>query len=201
MPLVVAFVLTAVAQDVAPNPYSAGEQWGKLPERRTWGSSSAIYPHRDSKGDLTGNIWVFERCGKGNCVGSDLDPIMLFDLDGNLIRSFGSGMFVWPHGIHIDRHGDLWVADAVHTNCEPGRENGKGHQVHKFSPSGELLMSLGEAGVAEEGENTFSCPSDVLVLPDGHIIVRDGHNHAKEWNVLQPRPWWKQPHCQVHKRR
>jgi len=182
MLLLIALGAPAPSQNQAPNPYSAGEQWGQLPEGRTWGSSSAIYPHRDSKGDLTGNIWVFERCGKGSCVGSDLDPIMLFDRDGNLIRSFGSGRFVWPHGIHIDNQGNVWVADAVHTNCEPGRENGKGHQVHKFSPAGELLMSLGEAGVAGEGENTFSCPSDVLVLPDGHIIVGDGHNHGHGGN-------------------
>ena len=173
---------SAVAQKHASNPYGAGEQWGMLPEGRTWGSTSAIHPHRNSEGDLTGKIWVFERCGKGNCVGSDLDPIMLFGRNGEFIRGFGSGLFVWPHGIDVDRQGNVWVTDAVHTSCEPGRGNGKGHQVHKFSPAGELLMSLGKAGVAGDGEDTFSCPSDVLVLPDGHIVVGDGHNHGHGGN-------------------
>ena len=172
----------AVAQKHASNPYGTGEQWGMLPEGRTWGSTSAIHPHRNSEGDLTGKIWVFERCGKGNCVGSDLDPIMLFGRNGEFIRGFGSGLFVWPHGIDVDRQGNVWVTDAVHTSCEPGRGNGKGHQVHKFSPAGELLMSLGTAGVADDGEDTFSCPSDVLVLPDGHIVVGDGHNHGHGGN-------------------
>ena len=176
--LLIAASSPALAQNHAPNPYSAGEQWGSLPEGRVWGSTSAIYPHRNSEGDFTGNIWVFERCAKSNCVGSDLDPIMLFDLNGKFIRSFGSGLFVWPHGIHVDHQGNVWVADAVHTACELGRENGKGHQVHKFSPAGELLMSLGVAGVAGGGEDNFSCPSDVLILPDGHIVVGDGHNHG-----------------------
>ena len=170
------------AQDPAPNPYGAGVQWGELPEGRTWGSTSAIHLHRDSTGEPTGNLWVFERCGKSHCVGSDLDPIMLFDPNGKLIRSFGTGMFVWPHGIDVDRQGNVWVTDAVQTSCEPGRENGKGHQVHKFSPNGELLMSLGTAGVGGAGEDTFRCPSDVLVLPDGHIIVADGHNHGHGGN-------------------
>ena len=170
------------AQDRPPNPYGAGEQWGTLPYGRTWGSSSGIYPHRDGGGRLTGNMWVFERCGRGSCRGSDLATILLFNPGGELIRSFGSGMFVWPHGIHVDRQGAVWVADAVQTDCKLGGENGRGHQVHKFSSSGELLMSIGKAGVAGQDENTFSCPSDVLVLPDGHIIVSDGHNHGHGGN-------------------
>ena len=182
MLLLIAVASPTVAQIHAPNPYSAGEKWGKLPDGRTWGPTSAIYPHRNSEGDFTGNMWVFERCGKGNCVGSDFDPIMLFDLNGKFIRSFGSGLFVWPHGIYVDHQGNVWVTDAVHASCEPGRGNGKGHQVHKFSPTGELLMSLGAAGVAGDGEDTFSCPSDVLVLPDGHIVVGDGHNHGHGGN-------------------
>ena len=182
MLLLIAVGSPTAAQNHAPNPYGAGEQWGELPEGRAWGSTSAIHPHRDSDGDFTGKIWVFERCGKSHCVGSDLDPIMLFDRNGKLIRSFGAGLFVWPHGIHVDHQGNVWVTDAVHTACETGRENGKGHQVHKFSPDGEPLMSLGTAGVAGDGEDTFSCPSDVLVLPDGHIVVADGHNHGHGGN-------------------
>jgi hypothetical protein len=165
--LLIGFVSAALAQHGTPNIYGPGQQWGELPNGRTWGSSSGVYPHRDSGGALTGNIWVFERCGGSNCLDSDLDPIMLFDLDGKLIQSFGAGLFVWPHGVHIDRQENLWVADAVQSYCEPVDGKGQGHQVRKLSPEGELLMELGTAGIAGESENTFRCPSDVLVLSDG----------------------------------
>ena len=180
--LLIAVGSPVAAQNDAPNPYGGGERWGELPEGREWGSTSTVYPHRDSNGNFTGKIWVFERCGKGRCADSDLDPIMLFDRNGGLIRSFGAGLFIWPHGIHVDRQGNVWVTDAVHTSCETGRENGKGHQVHKFSPDGKPLMKLGTAGTPGEGENSFSCPSDVLVLPDGHVVVGDGHNHGHGGN-------------------
>ncbi len=176
--LLMAVGSVAVAQHDVPNPYAGGEQWGTLPAGRNWGSTSGIYPHRDSEGKFTGNIWVFERCAKGSCLDSDLDPIMLFDPAGKLIRSFGSGMFVWPHGIYADHQGNLWVADAVHTDCKPGVGKGKGHQVHKFSPMGELLMSLGTKGVEGGGEDKFRCPSDVVVSRNGDIFVNDGHNHG-----------------------
>jgi DNA-binding beta-propeller fold protein YncE len=75
---------------------------------------------------------------------------------------------VWPHGIHVDPDGNVWVTDAR-------GEGNRGHQVHKFSPDGELLMSLGNAGVAGAGTDVFNQPSDVLVAPNGDIFVADGH--------------------------
>lgn len=176
--LILAMVVSTHAQQRAPNPYSDGEQWGTLPATRTWGSSSAIHPHRDSSGRLTGSVWVAERCAGGHCRESDLDPVLLFGANGTLVRSFGSGMFIWPHGIDADHEGNVWVTDAVHTECKTGNEGGKGHQVHKFSSEGELLMSLGTAGVPGGGENHFQCPSDVVVAPNGDIFVGDGHNHG-----------------------
>ena len=62
----------------------------------------------------------------------------------------------------------MWVTDAR-------GNNGKGHQVHKFSPDGELLMSLGTAGEAGNDATHFTQPSDVVVGPDGSIYVGDGH--------------------------
>lgn len=176
--VILALGLAATAQTHVPNPYGEGQQWGRLPTGREWGSTSAVFPHRGPEGEYTGNVWVAERCGGRHCRGSDLDPVLLFDGDGSLIRSFGAGMFVWPHGIHADAKGNVWVADAVHTDCETGGEGGVGHQVHKFSPEGELLMSLGTAGVPGGGERTFRCPSDVAVSADGSVFVGDGHNHG-----------------------
>jgi len=160
----------SLAQNHAPNPYGPGENWGNLPEGRSWGSASAIYPANDGK-----HIWVAERCGANSCVGSTVDPVLLFDLDGNLVRSFGAGLFAWPHGMYVDADDNVWVADAVGYRPVP---DGIGHAVYKFSPEGELLMTLGRVGEGGDGEHTFRKPSDVLVAPNGNIFVVDGHGSA-----------------------
>ena len=166
------FGSVAHAENYAPNPYKTVAGWGKLPEGRTWGSTSAIYPTRDGK-----HIWVGERCGTNVCVGSDLDPILLFDLEGNLVRSFGAGLIAWPHGLHVDADDNVWVADAVGYAPVP---EGWGHLVYKFSPQGEVLMVLGKKGVAGAGKDTFRKPNDVVVAPNGDIFVADGHGSAPD---------------------
>ena len=161
------------AQNHAPKHYTTNPLWGELPEGREWGSTSAIYPGPD------GTIWVGERCGQNTCVDrTNVDPILQFDRDGKLIQSFGAGMIVWPHGMYVDDEHNVWIADA--------RGDGtRGHQVHKFSSDGELLMSLGTAGVAALGETTFNQPSDVLVAPNGDIFVADGHGGGGNNRVVK----------------
>jgi hypothetical protein len=145
-----------------PNPYRTIENWAKLPEGRTWGATSAVSVDRN------GDVWVFERCGGNTCAGSNLAPILKFDPSGKLLKSFGEGMFVFPHGIHVDKDGNVWVADGQ-------EKDGKGQQVVKFSPDGKVLMTLGKAGVAGDGPDTFNAPSAVVVASNGDIFVADGH--------------------------
>lgn len=163
-----------------PNPYLRGEgAWGDLPEGRTWGAASAIHYAGD------GMIWVADRCGGNRGPGScedrlDADPIFLMDTEGKIIKSFGAGMFVWPHGMFVDQQGNLWVTDAA-----TAREGRKGNQVHKFSPDGELLMRLGIAGVRGSGHYFFNAPNDVLVAPNGDIFVADGHNASTDNRIVK----------------
>ena len=154
---------TVVAQ---PNPYRTVEHWFHMPEGRTMGSTSAVAVAPD------GHIWVAERCGANTCAGSDLEPILEFDPSGRLLKSFGAGMFIFPHGFLIDREGNLWVTDGQ------GRE-GKGHQVFKFSRDGRALLTLGKAGVPGDGPDTFNQPNAVAVAPDGDIFVADGHSAGR----------------------
>lgn len=158
----------ASAQNDAPNPYRTIENWAKLPDGREWGATSAIYPTNDGE-----HIWVAERCGANLCVGSDVDPVLLYDLDGNVVKSFGAGMIVWPHGMYVDADDNLWIADSVGYAPVPA---GIGHTIMKFSPDGELLMKLGVEGVAANGKTVFNKPSDMLVAPNGDIFIADGHD-------------------------
>jgi hypothetical protein len=153
-----------------PNPYQTVQGWAKMPEGRTWGSTSAVEVAKDGK-----SLWVAERCAANTCAGSSLPAILLFDETGRLKTSFGAGMFVFPHGIHVDGDGNVWVTDAR-------GKDGKGHQVFKFSPEGKVLLTLGKAGVTGAGPDTFNQPSDVAVGANGDIFVADGHGPGGSTN-------------------
>ena len=146
----------------APNPYRTIAGWAKLPEGRTWGATAGVAVDRRD------NIWVAERCGANTCAGSDLPPILEFDPSGKLLKSFGAGMFLFPHGITVDKDGNIWVTDGQ-------GKDAIGHQVFKFNPDGKVLMTLGKAGVAGDGPDTFNQPSAVAIAPNGDIFVADGH--------------------------
>lgn len=167
----------ADAQNHAPNPYRTIEGWAKLPDGRTWGATSAVYPANDGK-----HIWIAERCGANLCVDSDLDPVLLFDQKGKVVKSFGAGMITWPHGIFVDADDNVWIADAVGYAPVP---DGVGHTVMKFSPDGELLLQLGQEGVAGIGPDVFNKPSDVLVAPNGDIFVADGHDASGNNRIVK----------------
>jgi streptogramin lyase len=151
---------TAAAQ---PNSYAPSADWAEALDRAPLGSASAVYP------DAGGRVWVAERCGGNDCIGRDeVAPIRLYDSSGTLLRSFGAGLFAWPHGLYVDADGNVWVTDARAVE-------GRGHQVLKLSPAGEVLMRLGEAGVPGDGPAHFNGPTAVVVAPNGDIFVADGH--------------------------
>jgi len=173
--LVVVAAAVAVASNepnAQPNPYRTVSDWAKLPEGRTWGSTAGVDV------DSHDHIWVAERCGANSCAGSNLAPILEFDTSGKLLKSFGAGMFVFPHGIFADKDGNVWVTDGQ-------GKDGKGHQVFKFSPDGKVLMTLGKAGVSGNGPDTFNMPSDVVVAPNGDIFVADGHGGESNSRIVK----------------
>jgi DNA-binding beta-propeller fold protein YncE len=157
-----ALVAFAATGDL-PNPYRPVENWAQLPAGVQWGAVIAVKP------DAHGNLWVFHRS----------DPaIMEFDSSGKYLKGFAAGMFVQAHGLTIDREGNIWATDAQ-------GKDGKGQQVFKFSPEGKVLMTLGKAGVAGAGTDTFNGPSDVAIAPNGDIFVADGHGNDTNARVVK----------------
>lgn len=159
-----------------PNPApNVTTNWGELPAGREWGSTAGIDIDPND-----GHIWAYERCGAGsfgggvaiNCDTNPVDPIFKFNRHtGEVMANFGGGLMMTPHGIHVDQDSNVWVTDFA------GNADGtKGHQVHKFSPEGELLMSLGTPGQTGTDAAHFNQPNDVIVGPDGSIYVADGHS-------------------------
>ena len=155
--LAAGFGAVANAQDTVEfrsDKYTHVDGWAKLPSHIDWGNVISVEPDPDGE-----HVWAFHRAEP---------PILKFDPDGNLIKSFGDGMFVRPHGFHMSHDGYLWATD------QSGRD-GKGHQVFKFNRDGELLMTLGKAGVGAEGPDTFNGPTDVAVADNGDVFITDGH--------------------------
>jgi len=158
-----------------PNPFRAVERWAELPAGRQMGAVGDVAIDPDGK-----HIWAVVRCDATDparfgdeCLDSNLDSILKFNPEGKVVASFGGGMFIWPHGIDVDRDGNVWVADAVSPERAP--KGKRGQQVVKFSPSGKVLMTLGTPGVPGGGPDHFNSPSDVVVAANGDIFVADGH--------------------------
>jgi DNA-binding beta-propeller fold protein YncE len=176
----------ALAQPL-PNPYRIVDGWAQLPDGKPLGAVGKVTIDPDGR-----HIWAIVRCEPladparfgDECRDSKMDPIIRFGPDGKVTRSFGGSMFIWPHGIEVDRDGNVWVTDAVAPNRTP-RGDKRGHQVVKFSPEGKVLMVLGTPGVPGSGPAHFSSPSDIVVAPSGDLFVADGHNEGGNNRVVR----------------
>jgi sugar lactone lactonase YvrE len=156
-----------------PNPYETIRNWAPLPDGRPWGSTAGIDMDPDGK-----TVWAIDRCGANSCAGSKVGPILKIDPSGKLLASFGGGMFIFPHGIHVDREGNVWVTDGRTASQEELAKfpdaKGKGHTVVKFSPTGKVLLTIGHAGMAGSSP-MLTEPNDVVTGPNGDVYIGEGH--------------------------
>jgi len=170
------------------NPYRVIRDWAQLQlEGRPWGGSNGVAIDRVGR-----SVWATDRCSPGTtpgCLGSKGNPVHHFDESGKEIRSFGGGMFVWPHGIHVDRDGNVWVTDARAASPDeltkfPG-EADKGSVAIKFSPEGKVLMTLGKPGVRGNPPAALTDPTDVVTDPtNGDIYVSESHTDVTDPNLV-----------------
>jgi DNA-binding beta-propeller fold protein YncE len=213
-----------------PNP-TVIKNWGTLPDGRVWGNTAGVDIGPD------GHVWAYDRCGSNSCADSKADPILKFDRNsGKLLASFGGGLILFPHGIHVDRDGNVWITDGQ-DNGNPARGGAgrgagdgagrgagggrgaatggggagadgagaaaggrgqaagrgaggaargtatptvnpaatRGHQVFKFSPKGDVLMTIGKAGGGVGADCCFQ-PNDVITNQKGEIFISEGHS-------------------------
>jgi sugar lactone lactonase YvrE len=185
--LAVGVLSVAMAAQSLPNPYRIVDGWAQLPDGRPMGAVGKVVVDPDGR-----HIWAVVRCDRlddpkrfgDECRDSKSDPVIKFGPDGKVVKSFGGGMFIWPHGLDVDRDGNVWVTDAVAANRTP-KGDARGQQVVKFSPDGKVLMTLGTPGVTGSDDKHFTSPSDVAVASNGDIFVADGHNENGNNRVVR----------------
>jgi hypothetical protein len=192
-----------------PNP-TVIKNWGALPDGRVWGNTAGVDIGPD------GHVWAYDRCGTNSCLVdgkiSPMNPVFKFDRNtGRVLAQFGGGRIIFPHGIHVDREGNVWIADgndnapaaargagggrgAAAGGAAAGGARGAaggqpagralftpnpaatlGHQVFKFSPTGQLLMTIGKPGGAI-GDDCCYQPNDVITNAAGEIFIAEGHD-------------------------
>jgi hypothetical protein len=182
-----------VPKPALPNPYRLVTGWPSLPASmkgpngRKWGEVIRVHVAPN------GNIWVFHRCfndkpqGDATCLnrGEANPPILEFNPAGQLLRSFGAGLFAHPHGFTVDRAGNIWTTDTndQETILDMPAKNPQGvamgQTVLKISPEGKVLMTIGTPGVGGSGPYLFDRPTGVAIGANGHIFVSDGHSRNK----------------------
>lgn len=145
---------------LAQAAYHAVAGWGALPNGEKWGEvpNLSVDPH--------GTLFVFRRAEP---------PVVELNSAGKVVKTWGNGMFVWPHGLRFDKDGNLWITDG---RADDAKTNGQ--MVYKFSGDGsKVLLTIGTKGQSGEGPYMFNGVTDVAVAPNGDIFVSDGHVNSR----------------------
>jgi peptidylamidoglycolate lyase len=149
--------------------YKLVNNWLQLPFGYTMGSPAGLGT------DSNQHIFIFCRAGRewSSLVPMPSSPISgntILEIDnttGKLVNSWGDHFFIMPHGLTVDKEDNIWVTDVGL------------HQVFKFSHSGQLLLTLGEAGVAGNDATHFNMPTGTAIAKDGAVYVSDGYGNSR----------------------
>ncbi len=133
--------------------YEVVHGWPALPDGYALGQATGVAV------DSQNRVWVFHRAEK---------PVLCLDAaTGEVVSSFGDGLFDNEHGLEVDGDGNVWLTDA------------NTHVVEQYSPDGELMKTLGIKGEPGEDDKRFNKPTDIDFGPDGSIYVTDGYGNNR----------------------
>jgi DNA-binding beta-propeller fold protein YncE len=130
------------------------DNWAKLPDEIVLGDVAAVGVDRNDR------VYAFNR-GE--------HPVAVFDAEGNLLRSWGDGVFTRPHGVHMGPDDTIWLTDDGD------------HTVRHCTLEGKVLMTLGIPGEPKpymSGEPFHRCTHTAL-SPRGDLYVSDGYGNAR----------------------
>ena len=147
--------------------YQVVHGWPELPPGEILGQATGVDI------DSQGNVLVFHRAGRTWTEPFPAEPIarptvwVFHGKTGRLLRSWGAGVFVMPHGLTVDHDDNVWLTDVGL------------HQVFKYAADGRLLLKLGQARTPGADESHFNLPTDVAVLKDGSFFISDGYENTR----------------------
>ena len=134
--------------------YRVIADWAKLPNGWSFKEVGGVGVDRSD------NVFVFNR-GE--------HPMMVFDREGNFLRSWGEGQYPRAHGVHMAPDDTMFLTDDG------------GHFVRKVTLDGKVLLELGVPGKPApflSGEPFHRCTHTAL-SPKGDIYVSDGYGNAR----------------------
>ena len=109
--------------------------------------------------DRNGLVYLLQR-------GDKAAPVVVVDRNGQVVRSWGKGLYSTPHAIRLDPDGNVWTTDAASS------------MVYKFSPEGERLLTI-EVGGQPSPCGNFCSTTDIAFAPNGHVFIADGYRNAR----------------------
>ena len=134
--------------------YEVLGDWGKLPDGWELNDVAAVAV------DKKDQVYIFNR---------GAHPMIVFDRQGNFLRSWGEGLFKRAHGVHIGPDEHLYCTDDGD------------HTVRKCTLEGKVVLTIGIPGEPApyvSGEPFNRCTHTAL-SPRGDIFVSDGYGNAR----------------------
>ena len=134
--------------------YEVAEGWGKLPDGWTYKEVAAVGVDRRDQ------VYLFTR-GE--------HPVIVFDRDGNFLRSWGEGVFKRAHGVTMGPDDTIYLTDDGD------------HTVRKCTLDGKVLLTLGIPGkpAPYQGGEPFNRCTHVALSPKNEIYVSDGYGNSR----------------------
>ena len=147
--------------------YELIENWAKIPDDYILGNPTGVALTSNQ------NLVVFHRGSRSWQVPMPKEKIIedtfikIDKVTGKIIKSWGSNLFIMPHGLEIDKEDNIWITDVGL------------HQVIKYDSNGNELMVLGEEYTPGKDSLHFNLPTDVAVSENGSFYVSDGYGNSR----------------------